>query len=154
MSAPLVATSRSIPSNRLQIRNFLYGILRKLRLPIYDPSACPKCWCEQTHDCWDDHTMACKDNNKTIAHHYIRDGWAVALQRIIALARYILPTTKLDTEKPHLLQCEPGAKPLDISFDIDPVPSPDALAVSEYACVGGNITITSPIQSLPHPMKI
>ena len=49
------------------------------------------------------------------------------------------------------MQCDPGAKPLDLSFDIDPVPSPDALAVCEYACVGGDITITSSVQSLPSP---
>ena len=76
-------------------------------------------------------------NNKTIAHHYIRDGCAVALQRTITLARYILPTAKLDTKEPHLLWCDPGAKSLDISFEIDPVPSPDAPAVCGYACVGG-----------------
>ena len=143
--------SISISSNRLQNWNFLYGILRKLRLPIYDPSACPKCWCGQTHDCWGGHTIPCKENNKMIAHHFIRDGWEVALQRVIALAGCILPTVKLDTEKPSLLQCDPGTKPLDISFEIDPVPSPDAPPVCEYACVGGNITIISPVQSLPPP---
>ena len=73
----------------------------------------------------------------------------MALQRIISLAGYILPTAKLETEKPSLLWCDPGAKPLDLSFDIDPVPSPDTRVVSEYACVGGDITITSPVQSLP-----
>ena len=49
-SEPLVGMSRSIPSNRLQNWDFLYGILRKLRLPIYDPTACPICWCGTTHD--------------------------------------------------------------------------------------------------------
>ena len=101
---------------------------------------------------WGDHTIPCKDNNKTIAHHYIRDGWAVALQRVIALAGHILPNATLDTEKPNLLQCDPGAKPLDISFDIDPVPSPDAPSVCEYAYVSVDIAITSPVlQSLPPP---
>ena len=98
--------------------------------------------------------MSCKENKKTVAHHYIHDGWAVALQRVIALAGYILPTAKLETEKPSLLRCDPVAKPLDLSYDIDPVPSPDAPAVCEYACVGGDITITSPVQSLPHPLKM
>ena len=95
--------------------------------------------------------MSCKEKNETMTHHFIRDGWAVALQRVIALAGYILATAKLKTEKPSLLQCDPGAKSLDFSFDIDPVPSPDSPAVYEYACVGGDITTTSPIQSLPPP---
>ena len=95
--------------------------------------------------------MSCKDNNKTIAHHYIRDGWVVALQLIIALVGYILPTAKLDTEKPHLLRCDHSVKPLDISFNINPFSSPDTPAVYEYACAGGDITIISPVQSLTPP---
>ena len=61
------------------------------------------------------------------------------------------PPSSSNTEKPSLLQYDPGTKPLDISFEIDPVPSPDAPPVCEYACVGGNITITSHVQSLPPP---
>ena len=43
--------------------------------------------------------------------------------------------------------------PLDLSFDIDQDPSPDVQAVYDcaYACAGDNITITSPLPSLPLP---
>ena len=89
--------------------------------------------------------MSCTENNKTIAHHFIRDGWAVALQCVIALAGYIRSTAKLDTDKPHLLDCDPGVNPLDLSLDIDLDPSPDALVACGHSCVSGNITITSPV---------
>ena len=95
--------------------------------------------------------MLCTENSKKIAHNFIGNGWDVSLQRVIALARYILPTANLDTEKPRLLECDPGANPLDLSFNIDPDPSLDVPAVCEYACVGGDITITPPVQSLPPP---
>ena len=64
---------------------------------------------------------------------------------------YTLPTAKIDTEKPRLLECDPGANPLDLLFNIAPRPSPEALTTREYSCVGGDITITSPVQSPPPP---
>ncbi|KAL7523713.1 hypothetical protein ACHAXR_000301, partial [Thalassiosira sp. AJA248-18] len=67
----LVAMSRSIPSHRLRNWNFLYGILRKLRLPIYDPTDCPTCWCGTIHDCFGDHAFCCKKINKKMAHNFI-----------------------------------------------------------------------------------
>ena len=145
MSSPLVSMSRSIPGHRIVNWTFMYGMLRKLRLPIYDPNNCPRCWCGKTHDCWGDHGFSCTENNKIMAHHYIRDGWALALQRVLASAGYIRPTAKLETEKPHLIDCDPGASPLDLSFNIDPSPSPAAPATCEYICVGGDVTITPPV---------
>ena len=141
-SSPLVAMSRSIPGHRIVYWNFMYGMLRKLRLPIYDPTKCPRCWCDKTHDCWGNHDFSCTEHNKTMAHHFIWDGWTLALQRMLASAGYILPTAKLETENPHLIDCNLGANPLDLSFNIDPSPSPAASATCEYACVGGNVTIT------------
>ena len=95
--------------------------------------------------------MSCKENNNIIAHNFIRDGWALAMQRIIADAGYIRPSAKLDTEKGRLLECDPDANPLDLSFDIDPDHSRDAQAPCEYSCFGGNITCTSPVRASPHP---
>ena len=46
----------------------------------------------------------------------------------IAAAGCILPTAKLGTEKPRLFECDPGDNPLELSFNIDPDPSPDAPA--------------------------
>ena len=94
--------------------------------------------------------MSCTENNKTIAHHFICNGWALALQVVIAAAGYILLATKLDTEKPYLLECESGANPLDVYFDIDPDHSPEAHASCEYSCVGGDLSIISPIESSSH----
>ena len=65
------------------------------------------------------------------------------------MAGYILPITKIDTEKPRLLECGTGANNLDLSFDIAPHPSSEALTTCDYSCVGNDITITSPVQSLP-----
>ena len=114
--------SRSIPSNRIKNWNFRYAILRKLRLPIYDPDNLPICWCGKTHDQYGDHAFCCKENNKKMMHHFIRDGWACALQPALATAGYIHPNAKLVTEKPNLSRSCPGVFPLDLSFDIDPDP--------------------------------
>ena len=64
---------------------------------------------------------------------------------MLASAGYIRPTAKLETEKPHLIDCDLGATPLDLSFNVDPSPSPAAPAACEYICVGGDVTITPPV---------
>ena len=89
-----------------------------------------------------DHAFGCTGNSKIMAHHFIYNGWALALQRVIATAGYILPAAKLKTEMHHLLYYNLGANPLDLSFNIVLRPSPAAPATCEYACIGGNITIT------------
>ena len=94
--------------------------------------------------------MSCTENNKTITHHFIYDGWSLVFQRIIAVAGYILSTAKLDTEQRHLLECNPVANPLDASFDIDPYPSREAPASCEYYCVGGAINIVSHVELAAH----
>ena len=81
-----------------------------------------------------------------MANHFIRDSWALALQRAIATARYIFPINKLETEKPHLLDCDLGATPLDLSFDVDPSPLPAAPAACEYPCVDGDVKITPSVE--------
>ena len=81
MLSPFVAISHSIPGHRPKNWNFMFGMLWKLQLPIYDPSNCPRCWCCKTHDCWGDHFFSCTENNKTLAHHFIRDGWAVRIYK-------------------------------------------------------------------------
>ena len=80
-----------------------------------------------------------------MAHHFIWDGWALTLQRVLASAGYILPSAKLETEKPHLIDCDLGAAPLDLSFNINLSPSPAAPAACEYICVSGDVTITPPV---------
>ena len=80
-------------------------------------------------------------------HHYIWDGWAINFQQVLVSAGYILPASKLETEKPHLIDCDlAGAKQLDLSFKIDPSPSPSASAPSDYTCVGGDVTIAPPVK--------
>jgi hypothetical protein len=64
---------------------------------------------------------------------------------VLASDGYILPAAKLETEKPHLIDCDLGANPLDLSFNIDPSPLSAAPATCEYICVGGNVTITPPV---------
>ena len=144
MSSPLVMMSCSIPGHCLNNWNFMFDMLRKLRLPIYDPANCPRCWCGKTHDCWDNHVFSCTEDNKTMAHHFIRDRCALALQRVLASAGYILQTAKLETERTHLIDCDLGANPLDLSFNINPSPSPVAPASCDYDFVGGDVTITPP----------
>ncbi|KAL7539682.1 hypothetical protein ACHAWF_006483, partial [Thalassiosira exigua] len=72
------------------------------------------------HDCWGDHAMSCVANNKTMAHNYMRDGFAVALQAPLATAGFILSTTKLEKERTGLIGSNPDLKPLDMSFRPEP----------------------------------
>jgi len=80
-----------------------------------------------------------------MAHNFIRDGWATGLQPVVATAGYILPTSKLETEKPNLVPCDKGARPFDLSFDIDPHPSATAPVHCPFSTIGGDITITPPV---------
>ena len=52
-----VAMCQSVPSHQLHNWNLLYTILRKIRLPIYEPIDCPTCWCGKTYDCWGNHVF-------------------------------------------------------------------------------------------------
>ncbi len=145
MSYPLVSMCRSNPNNRLHNWNFTYAILRKLRLPIFDPLSLPLCWCGQTHDCYGDHIFCCSENNKKMAHNIIVDGWAHALQPVLATAGYIEPTSTLVTERANLIECSPGAKPLDLCFDIDPSRPTSTLPPCSYPTIGGDVTIAPPV---------
>ena len=145
---PLVAIIFSIPGHRISNWNLLAAMLMKLHLPIYNPNACPLCWCGKTHDYWGDYVFGCKENNKIMAHHFIRDGWATSLQQVIATAGYILSVSKLETENPHLLDFNIGVKPLDLTFNIDPSPSLAAPAPCEYFCIDGDVTITPSVEPL------
>ena len=144
MSYPLVAMCRSVPRHRLRNWNFLLSMLRKLRLPILDPNNLPRCKCGAVYDCFGDHSFSCKSNSKLMAHNIIRDDLATYLQPAIATAGYIHPSSKLETEKPRLAESDPGARPLDVSFDIDPINTPDAPATCPYPTVGMDVTITPP----------
>lgn len=93
-------------------------------LPVYDPDDCPLCWYGATHDCFGDHAYLCVQNNKKMASNYTRDGWAGALQPALAIAGYIHPSAKLETEKPGLSRLTLNARPLDLSFDPNPDPDP------------------------------
>ena len=135
---------RSIPSHCLH-NGFFYAILHILRLHVYDPDNCTKRWCGKTHDCWGDHPFSCVKNNNKMAHNFIRDGWALGLQQVTATTGYILPTSKIETEKPHLVACDKGAIPFDLSFDIDPNPSPRAPIPCMYTTIGSNVMITPPV---------
>ena len=85
--------------------------------------------------------MSCTANNKTVASNLIRDGWAITLQRPLADTVYIQPNTKLDTEKPHVVKCDPLAHPLDLSFEVDPDPAPTSTAQCEYKTIEGDVPI-------------
>jgi hypothetical protein len=143
MSAPLVGMCRSVPSHRLSPWQFTFGMLRKLRLPVHDEHNLPTCKCGATHDKYGDHAFDCRPNNKTAAHHHIRDGLLTALQPALAEAGHIHATSKLERELPRLSRLDPGAKPLDIAFRPDPNPASDAPEPCPFSIVGGDVTITS-----------
>lgn len=79
-----------------------------------------------------------------MASNMLRDGGAEALQPAIATAGYILPTSKLETEKPNVIATDPEARPFDISFDIDPSPTDDGPPACPFTTIGGDFVISSP----------
>jgi len=73
------------------------------------------------------------------------EGVAAGLQPALATARYVLSSTKLELEKPHLLELDSEARPLDLSFQ--PEPDIDGKAPpTPYTIIGGDITITPPVE--------
>ena len=63
----------------------------------------------------------------------------------IATVGYIIQTSKIETEILHVAVCDKGARPIDLSFDIDPDPFPSAPEPCLYVVIGGNITFTPPV---------
>ena len=149
MSLPLIAMCRSVPSNRLTNSMFLNPLLRKLRLPVFDPTDLPTCWCKETHDCFGDHCFGCKENNKKFAHNFIVNGVADGLQKPLATAGYIQKSSNVIVERPHLMPSDLEARPLDLSFEIDPDPTETAPASCPFNIIGGDITITGPPPAKP-----
>ena len=141
MSYPIIAMCRSVPGHRLPNWNFTYAIIRKLCLEVYDPANLPLCWYGVTHDCRGDHAFCCIKNNKKMAHDYCCSGFCAALQKPIATAGYILPTAKLELEKANLIDCDKGARPLDVSFHPDLSLDAYAPAPCPFSTVGGDVTI-------------
>lgn len=141
-SYPLISMSRNTPANRLPNWSFRLALQRKLRLPIYDTTNPPHCPCGTTHDAYGDHAFRCKKHNKTSAHHFIRDGWAAALQPALALSGYINPNTQLQTEIPHLSPSDITARPFDFSFTPDPHPTDPSHCSCPYTIIGADVTIT------------
>ena len=141
-SYPLISMNRSTPANRLPNWSFRIALQRKLRLPIYDPTNPPHCPCGITHDAYGDHAFRCKKHNKTSAHHFIRDSWASALQPALALAGYINPNSKLQTETPNLCPSDITARPFDFSFNPDPHPTDPSHCSCPYTTIGADVTIT------------
>ena len=81
-----------------------------------------------------------------MAHNIIVEGMAAAIQPALATARYIKSSTKLELEKPHLLELDSEARPLDLSFQ--PEPDIDGKAPhTPYTIIGGDITITPPVEA-------
>jgi len=144
MSYPLIAMSRGNPSHRLKNNVFTYAILRKLRLPLWNPADPPTCWCGKQHDCWGDHTFSCVANRKSGTHNAIVQGTAAALRRPLSTAGYILPHSTVDTERLGLMPSNGNLRPLDWCFDIDQTPTNDMTATCPYNAMGGDVTCIKP----------
>ena len=146
MASPLIAMSRSNPSHRLRNNLFSYALLRKLRLPLWDPAAPPTCWCGKVHDPWGDHTFSCVANRKSGAHNAIVQGAAAALQRPLVTAGYILPHTKVETERLGMMPSNGNIRPCDWCFDLDQTTSNEMTATCPYNTIGGDVTCIRPIE--------
>ena len=64
---------------------------------------------------------------------------------MVATAGYILPTSKLETEKPHLVPRDKAAQLFDLSFGIDHHHFSTAPILCTFSTIGGNVTITPPV---------
>ena len=75
----------------------------------------------------------------------------MTLQQVVADTGYTRSSTKMATETPWLIECNPIIKPLHISFAIDPYTLPDTLTPYKCTCFTGDITIIAPISHQPNP---
>ncbi|KAL7544667.1 hypothetical protein ACHAWF_008033 [Thalassiosira exigua] len=141
--------SRSNRRHRIQNDLFVIALLRKLRLPLFDPSNCPRCWCGQTHGCYGDHIFRCVSNNKTMMHNYIRDGIARDLQILLAGAGLILSSSSVETEREGVWECNPDLKPLDMAYDPDPTEKGIVRDVCPFASHGLDVTVTHAVSATP-----
>ena len=60
-----------------------------------------------------------------------------------ATAEYILPLSKLKTEKPNLVASDRGARLLDIAVNVDASPDPNAPTKMKYSVFGSDLTFAS-----------
>jgi hypothetical protein len=116
-SYPLVSLNRSMPGNYLPNWSFLLAIKCKLRIPVFNITDPPTCKCGTQHDIWGGHTFNCIHHSKIMAHHFIRESWATAIQPALTFSGYISNSTKLDIERPNITTTEISARPFDISFE-------------------------------------
>jgi hypothetical protein len=77
-----------------------------------------------------------------MAHHFIRDSWATALQPALALAGHISNSTKLDIERPNITTVDISARPFDISFEPTLHATNCDFNPSPFSIVGTDVTIT------------
>ena len=81
-----------------------------------------------------------------MAQFFIQDGWALGLQHVLVTAGYILSTSKIKTDKSHWVAYDKGARHSDLSFCINPNPSPHAPTTPyRYTTICGDIMITPPV---------
>ncbi|KAL7549366.1 hypothetical protein ACHAWF_014644 [Thalassiosira exigua] len=125
-------------------------MLRKIRLPIFDPSDCPRCWCGQTHDSYGNHIFRCVSNNKKMMHNYIRDGVARDLGVLLATAGVILSSAPIESEREGVWTCNPDLKPLDMVYEPAPMERWLPRDVCHYSGHGIDITVTHTISTKPN----
>jgi hypothetical protein len=91
------------------------------------------------------HIFQCRHINKIGAHNSICDELATTLvASLLSMARYLLPSSKLDIEPLLHLPSDPHAHPFDLSFNPDPTSPPNTNHTCPYTTIGFNVTIACP----------
>jgi hypothetical protein len=125
-SIPIASMSRRVPSNRIPNDEFRILLQRKLRLPIFSPSFCPKqCTCRNKPnlDPYGDHLFSCTSASKTPLHNQLRDTLYHILHRLGPYTNLVRTSTDIILEPPNLLPTHPTLRPADIGIQLLPTPN-------------------------------
>jgi len=110
MSLPLVSMSRSNIKNRLDNKSFDIALKSKLRIPIYNESSRPLCFCGTRIDCHADHYFSCGECKKTRCSNKFRDTTKFVMKRILQHNTAIQPTM-LKENSPTVSRKQPPNAP-------------------------------------------
>ena len=144
MSLPLVSMSRSNIKNRLDNKSFDIALKSKLRIPIYNESSRPLCFCGTRIDCHADHYFSCGEYKKTRCSNKFRDTTKFVMKRICPTAQYCNSANNVERELTNRVKETASKRPFDWSFVINHIKAAELKGTSPLSEIGFDVTVISP----------
>ena len=136
MSLPLVSMSRSNIKNRLDNKSFDIALKSKLRIPIYNESSRPVCFCGTRIDCHADHYFSCGEYKKTRCSNKFRDTTKFVMKRICPTAQYCNSANNVERELTNRVKETASKRPFDWSFVINHIKAAELKGSSPLSEIG------------------